>query len=81
MAYKSKIAMQRLVSTVNVCSLCVCLLYVYILWEFCQWCMHSWSCCCRGFVEAYRDLLELVCEAYNVTLGSEVVIVNGIHGD
>ncbi len=32
------------------------------LWVICQWCMHSWSCCCRGFVEAYRDLLELVCK-------------------
>ncbi len=37
--------------------------YMYAFVGVCQWCMHSWSCCCRGFVEAYRDLLEIVCEA------------------
>ncbi len=27
------------------------------VWVFCHWCVHVWSCCCRGFVEAYRDLI------------------------
>ncbi len=68
--------MQRWVSTVNVCRFCVCLLgrviTVYVR-MFCQWCVHAMSCCCKGFVEDYRNLLELVCEACNVRLGSPVV--------
>ncbi len=40
---------------------------------FFQWCVHAMSCCCKGFVEDYRDLLELICEACNVRLGSPVV--------
>ncbi len=45
----------------------------------CQWCMHSLSYCCRGFVEAYRYLLELVCETWNVTLepGVEAYLAMG----
>ncbi len=64
--------MQRL-STVNVYvwSLCVCLLGKVITVLYMYACVGAWSmvyacnCCCRsrGFVEAYRDLLELVCEA------------------
>ncbi len=42
------------------------------VWVFCQWCVHAWSYCCRGFVEAYRDLLESMCEACNIRLGSQV---------
>ncbi len=36
--------------------------------------VYACNCCCRsrGFVEAYRDLLELVCEACNVIVGSQV---------
>ncbi len=26
--------------------------------------MYVWSCCCKGFVEPYRDLLELICEEF-----------------
>ncbi len=32
-------------------------------------CIHVWSCCRRGFVEAYRDL---ICEERNIRLGSQV---------
>ncbi len=53
------------------CSTCTCTCICIHVWAFCRWCIHAWSCCCRGFVEAYRDLLELICEACNVTFGSQ----------
>ncbi len=59
-----KIAMQRWVS---MCAAFVfaCYMYMYaFVGVLSMVYMHSWSCCCRGFVEAYRDLLELVCEAW-----------------
>ncbi len=42
--------------------------------RFCEWCMHARTCCCRsrGLVEAYRNLLELMCKACMVALGSQV---------
>ncbi len=59
--------MQRWVSTVNVCSyVCMCGYFVNGV------CVHLLLEIYRDFVEAYRELLELVCEACNVTLGSQV---------
>ncbi len=51
----------------HVCQWCVRRVSVGLVhvWAFCQWCVHAWSFCCRGFVEAYRDL---VCEACNIRL-------------
>ncbi len=46
---------------------------------FCHGCVHLRSSCCRGFVDAYRDWLELhvVWEASNVWLGRQC---EGIYG-